>query len=88
MYLVSENSLTKKVSWAVVVAQLVERSLPLPEDPTSNPVNGILNYLCSTYQLYLNDVKKARGRERSIFKETECSNYLISCILTAQISQR
>ena len=27
-------------SWAVVVAQLVERSLPNPEVGSSNPVNG------------------------------------------------
>ena len=25
-------------SWAVVVAQLAERLLPIPEDPGSNPV--------------------------------------------------
>ena len=26
--------------WAVVVAQLAEQSLPIPEDPGSNPVIG------------------------------------------------
>ena len=30
----------KMMSWAVVVAQLVERSLPIPEVRGSNPVIG------------------------------------------------
>ena len=30
----------KVLCWAVVVAQLAERSLPIPEDPGSNPVIG------------------------------------------------
>ena len=31
---------TNIVNWAVVVAQLVKRSLPTPEVRGSNPVNG------------------------------------------------
>ena len=30
----------KVLIWTVVVAQLAERLLPIPEDPGSNPVNG------------------------------------------------
>ena len=32
--------LTKKLYWAVVVAELVERSLPIPQVLSSNPVIG------------------------------------------------
>ena len=32
--------INKCLNWAVVVAQLAERSLPKPEDPGSNPVIG------------------------------------------------
>ena len=31
----------KFYNWAVVVAQLTARSLPIPEDPGSNPFIGI-----------------------------------------------
>ena len=34
------NFLAKIKIWAVVVAQLAARSLPIPEDPGSNPVIG------------------------------------------------
>ena len=34
----------KAIKWAVVVAQLVERSLPIPEVPGSNPVIGNIIY--------------------------------------------
>ena len=51
--------------WEVVVAQLVEQSLPTPEVRGSNPVIGKI-YLY--YQLYWKDEnKEKRGRERPNF---------------------
>ena len=46
----------KQHEWAVVVAQLVERSLPEPEINGSNPVIGNFIY----YKLYLKTVLKRR----------------------------
>ena len=46
---------------AVVVAHLVERSLPIPEVCSSNPVIGkkILNIYCQLYGKYENKEKEA-----------------------------
>ena len=50
----------------MVVAQLVEQSLPTPEVRGSNPVIGKI-YMY--YQLYWKDeIKEKRGRERPNFK--------------------
>ena len=49
--------------WAVVVAKLVERSLPTPEVRGSNPVIGEIVYC----QLNRKDENKKRGREWPIF---------------------
>ena len=54
--------MTKSLAWTVVVAQLAERSLPIPEDLGSNPAIG--NF-CRTY-LLLTDCRKdekKRGRD-------------------------
>ena len=51
------------MAWAVVVAQLVERSLPIPEVHGSNPVIG-KNYLYSTFvscQLCIENNEKEAG---------------------------
>ena len=45
--------------WAVVVAHLVERSLPTPEICGSNPVNSkILSINCTTYRKDKNEEKR------------------------------
>ena len=36
--------------WAVVVAQLVERSLPTPEVHSSNPINGKLLFTVNCFE--------------------------------------
>ena len=59
---------------AVVVAQLVERSLPIPEVRSSNPVIGknlfILN-ICLLSTVYWKDKnKEKRGREWPFLKKS------------------
>ena len=49
--------------WALVVTQLVERSLPTPEVHGSNPVIG--KFLCATfvyYQLYFIEKTKINNK--------------------------
>ena len=41
---------TYSYNWAVVVAHLIEQSLSMSEDPTSNPViNNFSNHCCLLY---------------------------------------
>ena len=54
-------------SWEVVVAQLVERSLPTPEVRGSNPVIGKI------YMYWKDENKEKSGREMS--------NFLILCVI-------
>ena len=51
--------------WAVVVAQLAERLLPIPEDPGSNPVMGNFYWTINYWQLF---------REKTKNKEKEARN--------------
>ena len=47
-----KDSFIMRAQWAVVVAQLVEWSIPIPEVRGSNPVIGkklILNIYCQLY---------------------------------------
>ena len=55
-----EQSITTRMRGrgAVVVAQFVERSLPIPEVHGSNPVIGKKNILNIYYQLYWKDKNK------------------------------
>ena len=54
--------------WAVVLAQLVEQSLPTPEVRSSNPVIGKIYWTFVYCQLYWKDEnKEKRGREWPIF---------------------
>ena len=61
-------------AWAVVVVQLVERSLPTPEVRGSNPVIGkiyieqLLTVNCVLVEK--TKIKQKRGREWPIFKNT------------------
>ena len=48
----------KKLSWAAVVAQLVEQLLPTPEVCSSNPVIGKLLY--QTFICFMSTVLKRR----------------------------
>ena len=55
--------------WAVVVAQLLKRSLPIPEVHGSNPAIGKIYWTFVYCQLYWKDEnKEKRGREWPIFK--------------------
>ena len=45
---------------AVVVAQLADRSLPIPDDPGSNPVIGNFNLLLNVYRKDENQIKRGR----------------------------
>ena len=58
--------------WAVVVTQLVERSLPTPEVHSSNPVIGKLFYQhLSVYcQLYWKDKNKEKEAGNGQFKKS------------------
>ena len=57
-----------KIVWTVVVAQLVERSLPTPEIRSSNPVR---DQIYMHYQLYWKDENKQKwGREWPILNKT------------------
>ena len=73
-----KDSFIMRAQWAVVVALLVEWSIPIPEVRGSNPVIGkklILNIYC---QLYWKDENKAkRDREWPIFRKKT----LFSCNL-------
>ena len=55
-----------QLAWAVVVAQLVERSIPIPEVRGSNPVIGnklfILN-ICFLSTVYWKDKNKEKEKE-------------------------
>ena len=65
--------------WAVVVAQLVERPLPIPEVHGSNPVIGKNLYILNTCLLstvYWKDVNKEKEAENGpffIYKKTICT---------------
>ena len=61
---------------AVVVAQLVEWSLPTPEVRDSKPIIGKI-YMFNIYsQLYRKDEnKRKRGREWPIFKNTTLNDF-------------
>ena len=61
------------------VAQLVERSLPIPEIRGSNPVIGknlfILNICFLSTVYWKEENKEKRGREWPIFKKECAKNY-------------
>ena len=63
------------MSWAGVVAQLVERSRPIPEVRGSNPAIGKI-YIEYLFTCLLSTVLK-RGREWPTFKNN--NNMLIFC---------
>ena len=64
----------------VVVAQLVERSLPIPKVCGSNPVIGKIYWTFIYCQLYWKDEnKEKRGREWPIFfKKTKLESQFTS----------
>ena len=66
--MVQLKRIKNNTTWAVVVAQLVERSLPTPEVCCSNPVIGkpYITYLLSTV-LKWRKIKK-KGRKWSNFE--------------------
>ena len=58
-------------NWAVVVVQVVERSLLTPEIRGSNPIIGKVLYAKFSTNCNIEKMKiKKRGRERPIFKKT------------------
>ena len=50
-----------KTTWAVVVAQLVERSLPIPEVRGSNPIIGKKNYI---EHFTINCIEKTKRKKK------------------------
>ena len=60
------------IDWALVVAQLVEQTLPTPELDGSNPAFGKLLYtkICTVNFNEKMEVKK-RGQNWSIYKRNE-----------------
>ena len=63
-------SIFNNCSWEVVVAQLAERSLTIPEDPGSNPVIGSFYWTFNYCKLFVEKTKiRKRGREWPFFKK-------------------
>ena len=59
---------TSNDDWAVVVAQLEDQPLPMPEVSSWNRVIGILLYRTFVYcKLYPKDEKRKTGRQWPIF---------------------
>ena len=58
IYKMAQMVKAKKLSWAAVVAQLVEQLLPTPEVCSSNPVIGKLLY--QTFICFMSTVLKRR----------------------------
>ena len=77
----------KFVAWAAVVAQLVERSLPIPEVCGSNPVIGYLyiTFMLSTLLKFWKDENKEKeaGNSQFFFKKT-MRNYYLGIVSYAQ----
>ena len=57
-------------TWAVVMAQLVDRLLPIPEVRSSNPVIGKNLYWTFYSQLYWKDENKEKEAGKGPFKKT------------------
>ena len=68
-------SMGKPMSWAVVVAQLVKRSLPTPKVRSSNPFISKLNieHLFSVNCIQKTKIKK-KGREWPLLKNSVADN--------------
>ena len=67
------------MSWVVVVAQLVERSLPIPEVHGSNPV---LDKICIENLFTVNCIEKTKIRKKETGNGSFCekNDYVIeSC---------
>ena len=62
--------LKHKPSWAVVVAQLVKRSLPTPEVRGSNPVIGKKFYRTFVYRLSI-VLKDEKRKKRPVMTQIE-----------------
>ena len=60
----SKSVLTTTTIWAVVVAQLVERSLPTPEIRGSNPVIGKLLYRTFNCLSTVNCIEKTKIKKK------------------------
>ena len=61
-------------TWVVVVAQLAERSLPIPEVRGSNPDNGkfyrTFIIYCQLYCIEKTKIKEKEARNGPVFKKT------------------
>ena len=79
-----------QMSWAVFVAQMVERSLPTPEIRSSNPVISIIlssNCLIEKMKIKkkrpgMAHLKKPHANDNQAFKQTiYCQNYILQADL-------
>ena len=85
----SEHCKNWNLTWAVVVAQLVEPLLQIPEVHSSNPVMG--KKLCWTFTVNCIEktkIKKKRGREWPILKKNWNLLELCDVVVTLVTSKR